>query len=202
MTIAKGTDWGYPAELPLESPVHNDDASLFRSINELRSSQTAIGVVGLTGGTLWEMLGGPTCVGRLLTTDARAYACDLGRVETDEGTFWFGCSLVARTLTWSSVVLAMNAQNIGPYRFGHRAHPNDGLLDVYEADLPLQQRLAVAKRAKLGAHLPHPGIRERRVGSVSISMPHRRKFWLDGVASGRSRNFTLTVEPDALTVVV
>ena len=202
MTIGKGTEWGRPGTLPPGSPVFDSDAELFRAVNTIRSRGDAVGAVGLTGGTLWEMIGGATVVGRLHTDAAREYPCDLGRVETDAGRYWFSSFMLARTFGWRRVAVAMNAQNIGQFRFGHRAHPNDGLLDVYEADVDLQQRFLIAKRAKLGAHLPHPQVVERRCATAVLQFGRPRRVSLDGVVIGRSSSVTLAVEPDAMTLVI
>ena len=202
MTIGKGTGWGYPSTLPAGAMVHGSDRSLFEFVNRQRAEGSTLVLCGLAGGSLWSMLGGPSCIGRVLTSEAMTYPCDLVRVETDSGQWWFAGSLVARTRTWSRALLAMNVQNIGPYRFGHRAHPGDGLVDVYEAALPFQQRVLVAKRARLGAHLPHPGVREQRVREGRFALDRAVGFWLDGQRCGRSRTFSLVVEPDALSVVI
>ena len=202
MSIGKGTGWAYPASLAIGAAVFADDHSLFFAFNAARRNETPLDPVGLTGGSLWKMLGGPSCPGRLHTADALAFPCDLVRVETDHDVYWFANALLARTRLWRRALVAMNSQDLGPYRFGHRAHPGDGLVDVYESDLSFQQRILVAKRARLGAHLPHPGISERRVARAEIVLDAPRSFSLDGIACGRSRRFSLEVEPDALTVVV
>ena len=59
----------------------------------------------------------------------------------------------------------MNAQFLGPWNAGPRAHPGDGLLDTYDVRLKPGQLLAVRARLPDGSHLPHPGIRERRVAA-------------------------------------
>ena len=132
-------------------------------------STDALSDVGLTGGSLWSMLGGASCVGRITTSESVGYPCDVVDVRTDVGDFRFIASMAAHTLTWSRAVLAMNVQDFGRFRFGHRAHPGDGLVDIYQADLPMQQRFLVAKRARLGAHLPHPFIREQRVAHAELT---------------------------------
>ena len=114
----------------------------------------------------------------------------------------FVAHLVARTRGWSHVVAAMNAQFVGPWVLGPRAHPNDGLLDVYQADLSLPDRLKVRARVRHGAHLPHPRIKERRTAAMQIELEHPRPVYLDGERLDEGRNLFLRVEPDALTVFV
>lgn len=202
MTIRKGSGWGTPGRLPDGAQRLGDDASLRRLVEEARRSGTAIPLVGLTGGTLWQTLGGPGIQPRLDRDDAVHHPVDVVRAELDGGTHWFVVSLVARTVAWRQAWVAMNAQWVGPYRLGHRAHPGDALLDLYEARLPVRQVLEVARRARLGAHLPHPGIQERRARTATVRFDRPRRVWLDGQAAGRTRSVTVTVEPDALTVVV
>jgi hypothetical protein len=202
MTIGKGTEWGTPGLLPSGAPVISSDEELFHYVNQRRSEGVDLSAVGLSGGALWSMIGGGSVPGRLFTPESRMYPCDIGRVDTGHESYWFVSSLVARTSTWSRVFLAMNVQDVGPYRFGHRAHPGDGLLDVYEARLALQQRVLVAQRAKLGAHLPHPQIRERRVSSARTAFDRPLPLWLDGVRCAKHANLSITLEVDALTVVV
>ena len=201
MTIGKGTTWGSPHPLPNGAAVLNTDADIFRWLNA-QAADSVLPAIGLTGGSLWAMLGGASCVGRVTSADAVGYPCDVIEVKTDAGGFRFASTLSAHTLTWSRVLVAMNVQDLGPYRFGHRAHPGDGLVDVYEAQLPLQQRFLVAKRARLGAHLPHPGIRERRVAEATIELGKPLRFRLDGVACGRSASFVISVLADALMVII
>lgn len=210
MTIGKGTSWGAAHVLPHGAPILSSDSAIFHWLN----AKPAVGehgpgpipsaplVIGLSGGSLWAMLGGGSCVGRVTSADAIGFPCDVIDVQTDAGRFRFAASLSAHTRTWSRVVLAMNVQDLGRFRFGHRAHPGDGLVDIYEAELPAQQRFLVAKRARLGAHLPHPGIRERRVEGATLTLARPLRFWLDGVACGRSSSFALKVLPDALTVIL
>jgi diacylglycerol kinase family enzyme len=110
--------------------------------------------------------------------------------------------MVARTRGWSHVVAAMNAQFVGPWVVGFRAHPNDGLLDVYQADLSLTDRLKVRARIRHGAHMPHPGIKERRTAAMQIELDRPLPVYLDGEQWGDDAAFSLRVEPDALTVVI
>jgi diacylglycerol kinase family enzyme len=75
------------------------------------------------------------------------------------------------------------------------------LLDTYDVRLPLGQLLVVRGRLAHGAHLPHPGIRERRVPAAQVSFDRPLRVELDGSAAGRARQLSVRVEPDALVVV-
>jgi diacylglycerol kinase family enzyme len=83
-----------------------------------------------------------------------------------------------------------------------RAHPDDGLLDTFDARVPAGQRLAVRRRLPLGAHLPHPAIAERRARAVQTRLDRPLPVWLDGTPVGEARDLSVRVEPDALTIVV
>lgn len=202
MTIRKGSGWGTPGPLPDGAPVIGDDAALQRLVDACRHADQPLPVVGLAGGTLWQTLGGPGIRPRLHRDDAVHHPVDLVRADLDGGTHWFAVSLVARTVGWRRAWVAMNAQWVGPYRLGHRAHPGDALVDLYEATLPITEVPKIARRARLGAHLPHPGISERRARTAAVHFDRPRRVWLDGVPFGRTRSVVVTVEPDALTVVV
>ena len=114
----------------------------------------------------------------------------------------FVAHVIARTRGWGHVVAAMNAQFVGAWAVGPRAHPNNGLLDVYQADLSLADRLKVRARIRHAAHMPHPGIKEKRTAAMQIELERPRPVYLDGERVGNARVLSLRVEPDALTVVV
>ena len=123
-------------------------------------------------------------------------------VYIDGERHWFVAHVVARTRLWSYALVAMNAQWLGRWNIGPRAHPNDGLVDVYESRLAPGQRLAVRRRLRQGAHLPHPGITERRTPETTVRFPRALRVVLDGRRIGTARELALRVLPDALTVVV
>jgi len=109
---------------------------------------------------------------------------------------------VAHSRTWSYAFIAMNAQWMGRWNAGPRAHPNDGLLDTYEAHIGLADLLKVRRRLEHGAHLPHPGIKERRVDAVQLDLPRPLPVALDTETVMTGRTLSLRVHPDALVVVV
>ena len=213
MTIGKGTNWGYPGLLSPQSPTFATDAEisayLTAHVNTLAIEPTAVPTspldvapIGLTGGALWRTIGGPGVVGRYATANARHYTCDLAIAIVDGKRQLFVASLVARNRWWTKVAVVMNAQDMGAYRFGHRAHPGDALLDVYEARIKLGDVPKIARRAKLGSHLPHPGITERRLPNASFTFDRPRQLWLDERRVGMVEQLSVTVVPDAFTVVV
>jgi diacylglycerol kinase family enzyme len=99
----------------------------------------------------------------------------------------------------------MNAQyltsRLGRWNLGPRAHPGDGLLDTYDARLPPSQLLAVRARLHHGAHLPHPGIKERRTASLDADLGRPLALRLDGERVGSAQRFMVRVVPDAVVVL-
>ena len=101
----------------------------------------------------------------------------------------------------SRVTLVMNAAWLGTWNPAPKAHPNDGLADVVAARLRLSDLAAVRARLPLGAHLPHPRITVARTAATSIDLPGPIVS-LDGARARLSGPVRLTVEPDALHVVI
>jgi diacylglycerol kinase family enzyme len=128
---------------------------------------------------------------------------DLGAVLVDGRLHWFVAHLVARRGWWRGrIVAAMNAQFLGDWNVAPKGHPNDGRLDLLDADLPVDERLQVRARLKAGTHLPHPRIEERRVEAVQLDLARPTPVHLDGELVGTARTLSIRIEPDALLCVV
>jgi diacylglycerol kinase family enzyme len=178
------------------------DAEARDVVEDARQAGRAVPVLGLVGGDLCRTVGGSGDRARLWSAAAMTFTVDLGSVLADGRRHWFVAHLVARRLLWRRAFVAMNAQWYGAWDLAPRSHPNDGLLDVYDARIPLRDLGQVRQRLPHGAHLPHPGIRERRTAAVDVAWRRPRPLELDGARVGRARELTLSVEPDALRVVV
>jgi hypothetical protein len=203
VTIEKGSPYGTPGPAPDDLEVAGSDADAGRVVASARRDGRPLPPVGLTGGDLWRTLGGVvTAPEQLRATASVTYPVDLGEALVDGRLHFFVAHLVAHTPTWSYAFVAMNAQWVGRWNAGPRAHPGDGLLDTYEARLPLGERVKVRSRLHHGAHLPHPGIRERRAPAVQVTLPRRTRVMVDGQAVGEGRNLSVRVQPDAVRVVV
>ena len=203
MTIKKGEAWGSPAPLPPDGVVADNDAAARAALERARADGRPFPVLGLTGGDLWRTLGAPeTSAERLRSAAAVTFTVDLGEILVDGRMHLFVAHAMARTRTWSRAWLAMNAQWLGEWNTGPKAHPNDGRLDVYEAALPLSDRFKVRARLRSGAHLPHPGIVERRTKAAQIEFRRPLPVRLDGERIGAARTLSVRVEPDAIQVVV
>lgn len=195
--IAKGQPWGAPGELPEGGVVVRSDIEAATVLGDARRERRPFPALGLLGGDLCRTLGGG---GREL--QGVRFTVDLGEVLLDGRLHMFVAHLVARDLLWARAFVAMNAQWLGRWNLGPRAHPNDGLLDTYDSHLPLGQLLPVRARLHHGAHLPHPGIKERRTAAVQVELERPLPVRLDGKAVGRARVISVRVETDALTVVI
>lgn len=195
MTIKKGSPYGEPGSVPNDGVIVASDKAARRELERARREARPFPVLGLTGGDLHKTLGGGGAL------DVR-FPVDVGEVLIDGRLHYFVAHLVARTRSWSYAFVAMNAQWLGGWNAGPRAHPGDGLLDTYEAKLGVADRIKVRSRLPNGAHLPHPGIRERRAAAVQVTLPRRLPIALDGEVVTQGRNLSIRVQTDAIAVVV
>jgi len=196
--IAKGTPYGEPGELPAGGVVVRSDAEAGEVLRDARRDRRPFPALGLLGGDLCRTLGGGT--GDEL--QGVRFTVDLGEALLDGRLHLFVAHLVARTSLWTRAFVAMNAQSLGRWNLGPRAHPNDGLLDTYDAHLPPGQLLAVRSRLHHGAHLPHPNIKERRTAALQVELERPLTVRLDGAGVGKARVISVRVQTDALTVVI
>ena len=198
MPIAKGTPYGEPGELPAGGVVVRSDAEAGAVLRDARRDRRPFPALGLLGGDLCRTLGG----GRGGDLQGVRFSVDLGEALLDGRLHLFVAHLVARTRLWTRAFVAMNAQSVGRWNLGPRAHPNDGLLDTYDAHLPRGQLLPVRSRLHHGAHLPHPNIKERRTPALQVELERPLPVRIDGAGVGKAKVISVRVEPDVLTVVI
>ena len=198
MPIAKGEPWGEPGALPEDGVVVRSDGEAAAVLRDARRERRPFPALGLLGGDLCRTLGG----GRGPELQGVRFTVDLGEVLLDGRLHLFVAHLVARNRLWTRAFVAMNAQWLGRWNLGPRAHPNDGLLDTYDVRLPTGQLLPVRSRLHHGAHLPHPGIKERRTAAMQVELERPLPVRLDGESVGKARIVSVRVQPDALTVVI
>ena len=203
MPIAKGQPWGEPAALPDDAVVVRSDAEAREVLEDARRAHRPYPPLGLAGGDLCRTVGG----GRggedgLRSGKAVRLPVDLGEVLLDGHMHLFVAHLVARSRLCRRAFVAMNAQWLGDWNLGPRAHPNDGLLDTYDARLPPGQLLPVRSRLHHGAHLPHPNIKERRTAALQVELDRPLAVRLDGAPAGKATVVSVRVQPDALIVVI
>jgi hypothetical protein len=186
--------------------VVRSDAEARHVLEDARRAQEPFPPLGLLAGDLCRTLGGGAggpveAERRLRNGEGVCFPVDVAEALVDGTLRLFVAHLVARNAVWTRAFVAMNAQWRGRWNLGPRAHPGDGLLDTYHAHLPPSQLLAVRARLHHGAHLPHPGIRERRAPAVSVEFDQPLRLTLDGERAGRASSLAVRVRPDALLVV-
>ncbi|HEX4902061.1 MAG TPA: hypothetical protein VFV42_04575 [Acidimicrobiales bacterium] len=203
MTIRKGELWGGPGPLPEAGVVVGSDAEARRVVTDARRANRPVPPLGLLGGDLARTCGSTGRADRLRGSEAQRLPVDLGEVLVDGTLQFFVAHLVARRSWWRGpVVAAMNAEFLGDWDVAPRSHPNDGRLDLLQADLPPGDRWKARGRLRTGSHVPHPGISERRVKAVQLDLATGTRVWLDGECVGPARTLSIRCVPDALTVHV
>jgi len=203
MTIRKGEPWGQPGVLPEGSPVVHSDAQLRALVERCRRRGEELPVVGLLGGDLCRTVGGPGDQ-RRLTDGGVLLPIDVVRAEIDGATHWFCAHLVARrSWWWGRAAVVMNGQWLGDWDLGPRSHPNDGIVDLTDGNLPLGDRREARRRARTGTHVPHPALQVARRSTHELGFDPPLDVWLDGQrVARRVRSVVVTTEPDALSIVV
>ena len=206
MPITKGGPYGEPGPFPADGVVVRSDAEARQVLEAARKEHRQPPVLGLLGGDLYRTLGGSGSPRgdetRLRSDGGVCFPVDLGEVLVEGRLHLFVAHLVARSRLWTRAFVAMNAQKLGDWNLGPRAHPNDGLLDTYEVHLKPSQLPAVRSRLHHGAHLPHPGIKERRTAALQVELERPLPVRLDGVAVGKAKVISVRAEPDAVIVVI
>jgi hypothetical protein len=203
VTIRKGEAWGEASPLPEDGAVVRSDAEARAVLSGARREKAPFPTLGLVGGDLCRTLGGIGDEARLRSSEAMTFPIDLGEVLLDGRLHLFVSHLVARRRAWHGrSVVAMNAAWLGELNLGPKAHPNDGLLDVTEGELGWRQRLEARRRARVGAHLPHPHLTLRRTKATQLRFERPVPVRLDGELVGAFRDISVRIEPDAVRVVV
>lgn len=203
MAIRKGEDWGRAAPLPAGNPVVSSDQELLALISASGGPE-GVPIVGLLGGDLALTLGSPGKRERLDSDAASTVSVDVGQVQLDSGDeHWFVSHLVARRSWWRGPILVVaNSAWMGTWNIAPRAHPGDGRFDVLSTTMGARQRWQARSRLAHGGHVPHPDVQVRRVARIEETLGARRNIWLDGELVDQSSQVTVTVHPEALTVVV
>lgn len=199
MTIRKGEEWGRAGRRPDDTIVVASDAQARAVVEPLRRREEPIPPLAPRRGDLARTIG----VTSGAREETRLLPCDLGAALLDGELHWFVSSLVAgEPFRRGRCVAVMNAEWLGDWNIAPRAHPNDGLLDVLDMQLSFAQARQAGKRARLGDHLPHPGISVQRLAAMQLELVRPLPVRLDGEVVGSFRTISVRCEPDALTVVL
>lgn len=203
MPVAKGEPWGSAGPLAADGVLVHTDAEARAALEAARRDRRDPPELGLLGGDLARTCGAPGDEARLRSAQAQRLPVDVGEVLVDGSLHLFVAHLVARRSWWRGpIIAAMNAQFLGRWDVAPRGHPNDGRLDLLEADLSLGDRWKARSRLPTGTHVPHPDIAERRVKAVQLDLAPGTVVWLDGVRLGPARALSIRTVPDAITVVI
>lgn len=192
MTIKPGEAWGEPATRPDDALVVHSDREISRALDDARLRNEPFPAFGVLGGDLCRTLAG----GKMST----AFPIDVGEVLVDGRHHFFAAHVVAHDRGWRRFAVAMNAQWLGDWNFGPKAHPNDGIVDAYEGTLGLFEWRKVRARLPTGTHLPHPRIQQTRAKAVTLDLPTDLPVFIDGEPIGKARHLAVRVLPDALRV--
>jgi hypothetical protein len=193
VTIKKGQPWGEAATPPADAIRTSTDREISRALDDARVRNEPFPSFVVGGGDLGRTLAASV-------TPATAFPIDVGEVLLDGKHHYFVAHVVARTPNWRRFAVAMNAQWVGEWNLGPKAHPNDGILDGYEAELGYFDWRKVRSRLPTGAHLPHPRITVTRAKAVTFEFAQPRPVYVDGDLVGSARHVAARLIPDALTV--
>lgn len=207
MTIRRFNDWGQVIARPEVVELCNSDAEVAQVASHYKQSRAPIPHVSLTGGSLALSLGDPPTSS---TTDVHELPIDLLHVSyrmfnNTQITSVVANSVVMRHKWWLGQVVAItNGGYLGSWEIAPRAHPNDGVFDVVEvaADMSYRQRQIARRRLPHGTHVPHPSIRRRQSRSDTWIFAKPIGLYLDEKYLGRITQIHVTIEPDALRLVV
>ena len=84
-----------------------------------------------------------------------------------------------------------------------RGHPGDGKAEVQVYDLERRERRMMRSRLASGAHLPHPGIRQRSAHTVQLRFRPAAPSEIDGAGhEPRTDTATIEVVPGAYRLLV
>ena len=207
MTIRKFNDWGLVIPRPAAIEFCSSDAAVAAIATTYRQDRGSIPHICSTGGGLAASLGvSPT----LSSTEVHELSIDLLNVNyrTANGvqrTAVAANSVVMRHKWWLGQIVAItNSGYLGQWEIAPRAHPNDGVFDVVEvaANMPFRQRLIARSRLRSGAYLPHPSISQHQSQSDSWIFTQPIGLYLDEEFVGLITQVHVTIEVDALKLVI
>lgn len=207
MTIRRFAEWGKLIPQPKIIEICNSDAQIAKIATRFRSSGSQIPHLFATAGSLAASLG--TALTKP-NSEVRELPIDLLSISysTDDGaqrTSIAANSVLMRNRLWTGRIVAVtNSGYLGNWEIAPRAHPNDGLFDVVEvnADMSWRQRIIARHRLPRGTHMPHPSVGIRQCSSESWIFVKPIGLYLDDEFVERTTHVYITIEPDALNLVI
>lgn len=207
MTIRRFAQWGRLIDRPPVVQVCESDAQVARIASDYRSRGESIPYMHATRGSLATSLGGS---GTLPAMEVRELPIDLLLVtyRTANGiehALSAANSVVMRRRLWIGEIVAVT--NSGYWRswdIAPRAHPNDGVFDVVEVSpqMTWRQRLIARRRLPLATHIPHPFVAVRRSSSESWTFGKPIRLYIDDEFAEHVTRVEVTIEVDALNLVI
>ena len=185
--------------LPADAPVASSDAEVAALI-EGRTDTGTTRIIGLDDGDLARTLGIRKPYDR--ATPKQLLPVDAIEIELDDGSsrLCIAHTIVGNFLLDSQTTALMNAAFIGKRNIAPRAHPGDGLVEVVTMTLSPSDRYKAQRRMVTGSHLPHPGIKVRRLADGVLDLGRPRTVRIDGQACGRSTTIRFRVVSEAIVI--
>ncbi len=207
MTIRRFNEWGRIITRPDAIETCNSDAAVAAIVTRYRQNRALVPHLHLTGGGLAAALGDSL---PLSSNEVHELPADLLHVSyrTANGiqrTAVAANSVLMRHRWWLGQIIALtNGGYLGRWEIAPRAHPNDGVFDVVEVadDMSCRQRLIARRRLRVGTYLPHPSIRQRQGQADSWIFASPIRLYLDEAFIGLATQVHVTIEGDALKLVV
>lgn len=200
MTVRRNEPWGDNAPLPDRAPIAATDREVGRLVERAWADARPLPPVGLVGGDLCRALGGRRDAAQLREPTTLRAQIDVGELTIGERCFAFVAHVIVHTATYSYALAVMNSEFHRSLTVAPRAHPGDGMLDVVEARLAVQDRLKARRRLASGTHVPHPRIAQRRSRGETFALARPLRVSVDGERIGRARELAIRLHPAALTV--
>jgi hypothetical protein len=195
MTVRKGAEWGQRVTRPDGLVVAVSDAELAALVGGGSTAPLALAAGDLRR-TLGDGRAGPT---------AQLVPLDVLRVVADGIETCAVAHVVARRSWWHGrIVGVFNGEHLGRWDVAARAHPNDGLAEVFDVDaaMTVRQRVQAWRRLPSGTHVPHPSIRVSRSAGTSWEFTPALHLYVDGVRRGAVSRLAVTVDPDAFHLYI
>ena len=195
MVISKGEDWGedYDGEV-VDS--FDSEFELAQIVKKSYESGNRL-VASLTQGDLLNSFGGGS-------NRKRIYEMDFCIAELDDKIEYAFISFFSAGKPFRSadVNFAINGTSVGSWQLGPRSHPNDGLLDITRGTMTLTQLFLARKKAKNGAHLPHPNLKYKRLEKDEWCFKKPKPIFCDQKYLGKAKKVKLWVIGDGFSLIV